>query len=1451
MSNKKSQTEEDSVFKRLFVASPFAAGLGFAGVNSLKDRRFKLFNTQGVVPSAIKNFNSDISKNNRFSAQFMNENAVFFRTTEGSELAKVAWEKAISSTSPNPNELMSFAGNLDSLSSGGIASAIEQTLARNQSLFMNRTFMKFKANVRALQRHLEVTKNIPKFNEVKDLAFQSPISVSTASLPKELHESFSRIQKKLNADGQIFFQTRKGWEEQGFGQYLFKFNFKGKEINLNIPIAKGGLLVEGTTLSSKRIAPNVMLWDPLSKQVTGEMTRHEFLMRHFEESVLPRITSGELKSQLDIKSAVSELYAKDIYALENVPNIPSTISHQGWKNYSDIGAQAIDVLAVENGKFRSITERELGPVMQATGLFPSTSPSNIAQGRLSRFDPSKWAMNSAAIDYSRRPSQARREWKATHKAVGEMIASGNTKWSIFETQSWRQDMGAYAAPHLRTLYIDPSKHASLLESIKMGEGESLVSKIPALQKQMEVSRIAHPAHLQNIREGLADLIKSGHQFTPGEVLGFDTEGLPFTYDPSMKLKELVEHQTVGKGQFASLFYEQTHRMTESEKKFGSIKAMERFTQDAFKIDKQVKDLANNELFTGNITRWASMDELKKDQSKHTTQMITAMWDVLDQMRTRDFIQRNKKLASFMRNPTVFTSFLAKKANIGNTYSHQEFTKNLIKFGIQEGRLTPEEFGGIFGALPNVFGEASKELVPNERYYNAITSGFTRGISQAVFGGTKELTGAGALGSLEPRAFELLSGGQYGNLGQDITNELTQRLVADNPDKLSSYNALTKTLESIAGKSGPGFGDKIWNVSERGYQSKEFQRWIEAGGGYLKTGKGQSNVFVPGSTDLESITPFLTASGTQARGDLSSLYHQLAQEASYLHSKVEPSDVTDYRRSLQTFIKDIGKQQAPSGKGIGSILRGKLLGSRFLTGVSSAAGYSIEDPRTIGIPESYASQMFREMRESGLHNTEQLIEMEKRAMSGEAIGGLMARHPFIGPYSLQPINMKVLKGHTAPTMVIPSRTTMIRMVGQEVANPIQLSPLIGQAGDLDADIFSAMLVSPDLEKKIRTNFTTADNEFTRSYIEHQIRSQLIKAKSPGTSGEALSSMMKRVAEAKKLGTAQEWVPRLSTSLTTARQAVGSRMQGQQAADAAFLLQWLEQVPISGKHLKAQDVLSEKMSSTFQTIASSIEERNPVRLESAVNAILGESNETTRNLLTQNMKIAEGAESIRGITGIKSFSDTLSGINLKSTSENIMKALGSASDNGDMEISKLISGRQRLGMENLGKYLNILQKPSIPGFAGFSSLSMALKNASAIAGEGLIKHHKKIGLGFLGSIALAASLSQPKDTIGPGIGTLPNTPISKNPGKAINRMDNIHPDNQLVGNPSVPGMMNVPTTRILPGSTSTQTLVKARSMDKNMTNSLIFGVGRISNGNVNVNIRDNRRSMDPNKIMNEML
>src|SRR5690606_2748622 len=116
---------------------------------------------------------------------------------------------------------------------------------------------------------------------------------------------------------------------------------------------------------------------------------------------------------------------------------------------------------------------------------------------------------------------------------------------------------------------------------------------------------------------------------------------------------------------------------------------------------------------------------------------------------------------------------------------------------------------------------------------------------------------------------------------------------------------------------------------------------------------------------------------------------------------------------------------------------------FLTGVSEAGGRYVKDPFTVGISEGAAENMFEDMLNSGMYDRQKVLKMKRDFWKNKVIGGVVARHPFIGQYSLQPLKFQLLKGVKDSVMTLPERSTNITIGGEEI--PLNIGPLTGFAG----------------------------------------------------------------------------------------------------------------------------------------------------------------------------------------------------------------------------------------------------------------------------------------------------------------------------------------------------------------------------------------------------------------------
>ena len=1428
--DKKNHLDDSSLLSAAIVSAPSVGGFGYTLQQMMKQKQFRPPRESSFASASRRIQGYDFKRGLVNTSAFgLEGQESFLRSEQGGAIAKKAWEEAVQSVGPLPPNLMNFAGNLSNTPVVEVYSSIKETLSRNDSMYMRKVASRFKSNVSSFTSHQRLTGTLPNLMKAENLNF--PPSMQAHPIPTDIVPTLNRIQSSLKGYVKSEFFTRPGWEERGLGMHKFQFQVGNLGFNLNLPISHGGVLSEGLNQSTLRIAPGAAIFDKRTGKFT-EMSRHALFMREFETSIVPGIVSGKYKQGFEVQRAINELYQKRIGSLENVPNLPTAMMGSKLNQFIGIRSQAVDLLIEEGDKFRSPTPRELPKLMKLGGYIGSTSPSNIAEGRVSKFDPSGWMISNLSVDQSKRLTQMNRLWTPTPEAQLEMM---KTPWAIFETQQWRKDLGPHSAPRFRTLYVDPDTHPSLMKELGLEGSEALIRDTGLNRNMMKQQKTAFGVKLTSIRPDLAELIKK-KKLKHGEVLGMTSEGLPFTYEKGMKLKGLEKGATEGVGEFHSLLYDELSQNTDSFKGFYN-KAMytwatpKRFEAAQAKLGAKL---------AGQFDVITSMDELKKQPAKFNDMMITELWNLTNKLKDTAAIQRNLKLKAFLRNPVSTARILQNKYAIkgagGISFNQEGFTKEMLQLGLSTG-ADPADLGLVFGAIGKVHGKEwlQSALGQQENLLGTLTKGIAGGIAPVVYGGVGRELGVrpGAMGTIEPRIFDFLKAGQYGNLGPAMEKDILQRMAIGNADKFATHEALTKTLQSATGQvKATG---AIWNQE---YSSETFQNFIESGGGAIKA-QGMPDIHVPGAGNVPGMSKFTTAGGQEVKTHLSQIYHDYARGVSKASSDAERSS------ALSNFITGIAEQHAPAGKGAGAIFRGELPGSSFLTGVSTLAG---QRPSNLGealVPEERMHSMINQLQDIYGPSTE-LEAMRTRVAAGESIPGAVFRHPGTEMYSLQTMNLKPVKGVKGDLMALPWEDINVKFKGEIQPWTGRFSPLVGMRGDFDADPYMPMIFHPQLSESIGKQLENKNNAETIAHMQYQVRSQIIKARglAVGTGVEEMTTSANAIASAMKLGIAQSWTGQLSTGISEARNAVIQNLEGQKRTNALFTLGWMENVPLQGKNLTNQGLLNNAATSWFETMSSGLQERSAERLQASVGQIMGGS-DLAKRLLTEDLQVESGPAGLKNLPSL----------NINETIGDIVGSLKKADVTGSTELYRMAAGREAISSKNVGRYIENIGNMLTPNtggmFANISSAAQASKNYLLGLGESALEHKGAIGFGFAGSIAIATLLSTPKDTIGPGS----STNVAKaqmRQGKAVNRMDiPTQQEPHQLGTPSAPSPI-VHRSMIAPGSDSVKMSIRARTGGK-ISNALLLDRVRSIGGrssNVNVNIRDNTSSMDSNLLANKM-
>lgn len=1450
-----------SLLKAAIAVTPLTVGVAAAlrGVHvdgSLKQPR------EAGIDQAIR----QLAKNNRRGPHVPSIEDVnkWMNSGKGptADVSRKAWQWATQVVDPfTRKKMLQMTKNLTDMTDVELRSAIASTISSNDSVAMSRIWQRYERNVNLLQRQAKI--GMPVFAAVEDIGrFAQPTLIPLATpIPPDFTKGIKRVAEAMGSDVRAvpYGITRPEIASEGLGAW--NVTFQGTQlgnIRIQVPQVSGGIMLQGAELQTRRIAPDFVIMGE-----GGELTRisrPEMFLRELEEGIAPEI-GGRLKTERDIEQAIKQLRIKTFGEIEATPNVLLEERTAAAAQREALRGMGVEMVApVERaGKgeyrsgFRQLTDDEIAKTMissegRAMGLRGGVSPKGLAEGRLSTAEWERFYIGPP--EYGRRPEQSFREFQITEESMREM---GQYKpGQKYRALQMRGDRLAYemaARPRLKTVYIDPEMHRAAMEAMAIGEGEVII------RARIGDKMIFEESVTKKLIEARRDIAAGG--IMSGEILGVTSEGIPYALPEGA---EITAVRRAGQGEI-SVEMLRRHQFAHGGKLFGGAKALALFREEgAFRG-------ALEAFGAGDADVIASMDELKKNRALHRRQMVDSLQGVIER-RIGD--PSTPAQMRFMSDPFKAGQKWAALSTRGGVFSHQAFTARAMRFAVQGMGVTPAEFGEAFGAVPFVMGEEKaggvvsamvRQAMPAgiaaRPFETALGAGIAAGMPEFAYGGP--MVDVGGLGSLEPRAFDILKAGPMGPLGVDVGEELMQRLAATTPEAVIAHEEIRKSLATLSGAGGIDLaGAKVF-----GARGETFQQFLEKGGGVIRSA-GVDDIYVPGMDVMKQLRPYETRDFV-ARSILTETYENIAAKVGAAEEGLITQE--EMRRSLAYHTNVLRREWAPAGKGAGAVSRGKVLGSRFLRGVSAqrvgGAATAIREAGLVGITSANFQQMWDEM--ARLIDTGQvsgtlaeLEEMSKAFYKGGEVGGMLARHPFLGAFSMQPVRMKMIEGRSN-LIVVPEITKNIRIAtevgGAFQEKTISLGPLVGLAGDKDADAYSAMLMGPRNEEKVRKAAMLQDSEYARQYTQHQVRMQLFKAGKPAA-GAGVTPLKEMMAEVEKLSVGQKWIAPLSLEMTAAKRALARFGQGAAAADARFLLEWLEQTPISAKHLAATETAGGGLASTMMSITDAMQERSTKLLEGNIATIV-KDDMTAKAMLQGNVYLdAESAKDISKVTGTK-MSRQIQGLDVGRGVSEMMRTLNEADRTGFTRTAELMAGRgARVKMREIAEltaksaFKGLQEAPGM--MKKVSSAFTEATNKMSALGAGLIRHHKTIGLGFAGTLALGAILSDPPKTVGPGRGKIPDARLNMNRRKAANRMrpEDLHPATQDVSAPTPPQMMRNQTVRLTMNNPGTGARIRARAhAGANLAgvSSSFAGISR----NTSVNIRDNRSSLSSHEIASKLM
>lgn len=1262
------------------------------------------------------------------------------------------------------------------------------------------------------------------------------------------------------------------------------------------PLAGMGTVIKsGSTQQSKRIAG---VYGLINQGVLVESFNHEeWMLRRAQEELIPHVLNNNRLSRREISRATREFESRMRATADWVPSVKnfegvekyiqarSPVMHL-YEHIQDItprySKSPIDYLE----KYETANVSTLANLIESGGaelpngevlpLYPGSGPTQAAGGIAALVDPRQGAgLMPSSVPTSRRPLAAiKPNWAPTASAIEAISSNPFNEEFLWAARGSEELDPVVGSPMLRARFIS-SKHQHLLEGTGVhAEGQFLLSTKRSAELAVdELSQIKIDA--SRIGSGISDLInlKSGKAhwdinqgIEEGAFLGYSPEGSLIEAKENMKLL----HATIfGDAEEGTMLRIATTKRLEhiNFAKYQGHKATAALTPAAQIVNVlgQLKDPHSMPMPGEEIDLLMTMDELRKNRSMHYNQMFTSLWEI-----NNERMQMGKKwlpeVSAFQADPRNWINQIEDAALTMPVAEQDPFKMRQISTLAKQSYLDPGELADVFGAVPEAMEDLGGIKALGEGWREAELSAIqnsvsVRGVTQLFFAGAGPETGAGSRASLEPRTMELLQGPAWGELGPQVQEDIMKRMVATYPERLFEQKELMTSLGSMEQLTSRGEG-----MTPTELMKATGKHLLPDKGTNLKI-SGVGDVYIPGSSTIKQLASYQTPSGKAIDMPLAHAYKDLIETA----SSFEQSNVT--REVLNKKLDEVASLTGQAALGTvtkkGGLLRNKISGSSYLRAEDIAIGMDKLEA-DVGLSPKMGARMFKEMGEMGIYNPLELIDMQERFEAGQVVSGVMQRDPSIGPHSVQAVTMQKVENAERAAIFREQRFKAFATAGTGGENfaaeaaaafaagkgsDLRISPLVGMAGDFDADNVALMFAGPHLEESLRRK---AGN--TMEYESYIIRQQMMKAKAASAVVEAGEEMAGTVYSLSVTGGKQ--LGRLSNRLQEYRAGVlmgAGGLSQKEGLNSLSLLEWLEQVPISAKHIKKGQ--ESTVLQHLSDIESALSNRDSGRLAASVDKVMAEAKDPNRAMMFGGGKVA-----LQDTKGAIRTMD-LEGIDLINASKNAIRAREAmdASPEGKMLTSRVrqlfFDKGPRMRAEEAFDILSPeFAKKSIFGsliqggreavpkgpMSTLTTKALAAKNRMGALGKGMLEHAKPLALGLGVSMGLSMLLSEPPRVLEAGA-NIPPQPNLKS-GSGGENVTNVHPDDRVSGNPTVPSMTSFGQTARVGSNSGHNINLKTNSGNKvdysnlsNQMRSLTGGKTRIA-----TNIRDQRSSLTPQKL-----
>lgn len=692
---------------------------------------------------------------------------------------------------------------------------------------------------------------------------------------------------------------------------------------------------------------------------------------------------------------------------------------------------------------------------------------------------------------------------------------------------------------------------------------------------------------------------------------------------------------------------------------------------------------------------------------------------------------------------------------------------------------------------------------------------------------------GGLASMEQSGFRLLA--MKGEDGQRMAAELASRLkgkgeLAPAEKMLASVVNESSKLERLKGAAGFG-GTKTDSRTLSQLKPNELigkeGRFVELGTKVKSLGKSHQ-IYIPGTDEASG----LMLGTVSPKGK--PIESPIAKQLMGLQSAVIKGDdemIEAAGRSLRGAVHQAYESQGAA--------RGKIVGSRFLTGIRQTVDQSIDD--AFGISEQNAKGMFDELIEkSSTDKQRKFLRFQRdELLSGKVVSGGVWRHPTTGPESFQFVNYKVDKGLKGDLISAPAKIGMLSLEGGP-AKQVDLSQMVGMKGDFDKDMYAlSVIADEETSKRVGKQLQgSVQKDYSKYLFNHYALEETIGNKK--AIGEKISSMNRLDAlsgGARKLTEAKIATPQVNVALQKLK--IGLQYSAPEKYKPLAELFWhLEEAAIGGKHGVMEGSL-------YQNIAHAVERKDVKTMEGVLTGLLGEKR-TVSGSLSVGGKVAQQSLTIDpsswARTAIESADNVGAEVDIAHRSAQIAKGKRPL-----REVNNIVEMmyKRKSGSLDVAQALMYAEEKGIGGSISEGANRMMRKGSAKFSAVKRVLSKTKgpamIGLAAAAGVAMMApSVSGTLKTDGPRAGrnfTPDDLGPSGGPGIAP-------PQPRIMSSPKVYDMSRM--------KTSTRANIRMSFGDADSSSGSLMNRARnlSNNGNVNIRTMDDRSILDPQRLANKI-